>query len=152
MYRVALFAVLMAVISVLVACPGKTKTAPTAPAPVSSPVTPTTESSRVAGEVNTREPAESVKTVSFSRDVLPILKELAGDCHTADNMAGNYGIDSYEAVMAGGTDSTPNVIPGQPEKSLLYIYLTKGHPFGVKPDSAKLMVIYEWIRQGAKNN
>lgn len=95
---------------------------------------------------------ETGREISFRRDVLPILEELAGDCHTADNMAGNYALDSYEAVMGTGTDSVPNVIPGAPEKSLLYLYLKKGHPFGKKPDSAKLALIHDWILQGAKNN
>ncbi len=90
--------------------------------------------------------------VSFQRDVLPFLLELAGDCHTLDNRAGNYALNSYEEIMAGGSDSTPNVFPGKPESSLLYIYLEKGHPFGVKPDSGKLKLVRDWILQGAKNN
>jgi len=90
--------------------------------------------------------------VSFARDVLPILQKLAPDCHTPEDMAGNYALNSYEAVMAPGTDSVPNVIPGEPEKSLLYIYLQKGHPFGKKPDTAQLRIIRDWIFQGAKNN
>ncbi|MEO0070330.1 MAG: c-type cytochrome domain-containing protein [candidate division WOR-3 bacterium] len=111
-------------------CPGKTKTQPPkeikeAPAP---------------------------PEVSFSRDVLPILLELGGECHNPENKAGNYALNSYEEIIAGGTDSIPNVIPGKPDSSLLYIYLVKGHPFGVKPDSAKLKMVYNWILQGAKNN
>ncbi|NPV14059.1 hypothetical protein HPY86_03900 [candidate division WOR-3 bacterium] len=97
-------------------------------------------------------PVRPAPEVSFARDVLPILRKLAPDCHTAEDMAGNYALDSYEAVMAPGTDSVPNVVPGNPEKSLLYIYLQKGHPFGKKPDSAQLRIIRDWILQGAKNN
>ncbi len=98
------------------------------------------------------ESSSAVTTVSFQRDVLPILRELAGDCHTKEDMAGNYALDSYEAVMAGGTDSVPNVVPGKPDSSLLFIYLQKGHPFGRKPAPEKLEVIRQWILQGAKNN
>ncbi|MEO0069441.1 MAG: c-type cytochrome domain-containing protein [candidate division WOR-3 bacterium] len=94
----------------------------------------------------------AIKEVSFRHDVLPLLRELAGDCHTAEDMAGNYALDSYEAIMASGTDSIPNVLPGKPDSSLLYLYLLKGHPFGKRPDSAKLEVIRNWILQGAKNN
>ncbi len=92
------------------------------------------------------------KGVSFQRDVLPLLRELAGDCHTAEDKAGNYALDSYEAIMAGGTDSIPNVVPGKPDSSLLYLYLLRGHPFGKKPDSTQLATIRNWILQGAKNN
>ncbi|MEO0079640.1 MAG: c-type cytochrome domain-containing protein [candidate division WOR-3 bacterium] len=94
------------------------------------------------------QPAE----VSFRRDVLPVLQKLAGKCHTVENQAGNYLLDSYEAVMAGGTDSIPNVVPGKPDSSLLYIYLLRGHPYGERPDSAQLAIIRAWILQGAKNN
>ncbi len=111
------------------------------PAPAA---TPTTEKSTP--------PERTTAAVSFARDVLPILRKLAPDCHTAEDMAGNYALNSYEAVMAPGTDSIPNVIPGNPEKSLLYIYLQKGHPFGKKPDSTQLRIIRDWILQGAKNN
>lgn len=121
--------------------PLSTETKETVPAPASTP----------AVEKSTP-PVRPAPEVSFARDVLPILQKLAPDCHTAEDMAGNYALDSYEAVMAQGTDSVPNVIPGNPEKSLLYIYLQKGHPFGKKPDSAQLRIIRDWILQGAKNN
>lgn len=121
--------------------PLSTEVKETVPAPTA---TPTAEKSTP--------PAPTTAEVSFARDVLPILQKLAPDCHTAEDMAGNYALNSYEAVMAPGTDSIPNVIPGNPEKSLLYIYLQKGHPFGKKPDSTQLRIIRDWILQGAKNN
>ncbi len=134
-------------------CPGKAKNPP----PVSnSPEIAPDESPPPATPAESTLPERTgvmqAKEVSFCRDVLPLLKRLAGDCHTADNMAGEYSLDSYEAVMAAGTDSIPNVVPGKPESSLLYIYLEKGHPFNKKPDSASLNIIRTWILQGAKNN
>ncbi len=144
-YLLTLFATLFSFF-----CPRKTQKPPI---PIEAE---TSATSRVSYQESLPKPVVKqpgdVTLVSFQRDVLPILKELAGDCHTADNMAGNYALDSYEAVMAPGTDSVPNVIPGNPEKSLFYQYLLKGHPFGKKPDSAKLMTIRTWILQGAKNN
>ncbi|MGB9742942.1 MAG: c-type cytochrome domain-containing protein [candidate division WOR-3 bacterium] len=128
-------------------CPGKNKTA----APVMPPESSKPESV-IGVPAKNSEPKTSVPVVSFSRDVLPVLRALAGDCHTADNLAGNYALDSYEAIMAGGSDSVPNVIPGKPDSSLLYIYLLKGHPFGKKPAPEQLAVIRNWILQGAKNN
>ncbi len=133
----------------LCSCPGKTKNTPPPSEATTNEITASTATETPA----TVQPALGQKSeVSFHRDVLPLLKELAGDCHTADNMAGEYAIDSYEAVMSGGTDPLPNVIPGKPESSLLYIYLEKGHPFNKKPDSASLNIIRTWILQGAKNN
>lgn len=132
----------------LLFCPAKNKTQIRETAPAESP-----EPMTAAPKVKTvSESSSAVTTVSFQRDVLPILRELAGDCHTKEDMAGNYALDSYEAVMAGGTDSVPNVVPGKPDSSLLFIYLQKGHPFGRKPAPEKLEVIRQWILQGAKNN
>ncbi|MGQ9679022.1 MAG: c-type cytochrome domain-containing protein [bacterium] len=129
-------------------CPGAQKTSP----PPRTPTGETTTSATPPPEEKATTKVEPETELSFARDVLPLLKELAGDCHTQDDMAGNYALDSYEAVMAGGTDSTPNVIPGNPENSLLYIYLKKGHPFGKKPTPEQLRIIHDWILQGAKNN
>lgn len=129
-------------------CPGAQKTS-SPPLATTEETTPTATSPSAEKVI----PSVQAKTeVSFARDVLPLLKELAGDCHTQEDMAGNYSLDSYEAVMAGGTDSNPNVIPGHPEKSLLYIYLEKGHPFGKKPTPEQLRLVRDWILQGAKNN
>lgn len=129
-------------------CPASNRTQ----APVAAPVENEAPAPAVPPADTGAAGAAGQRLVSFQRDVLPILKELAGDCHTKDDMAGNYAIDSYEAVMAGGTDSVPNVVPGKPEASLLFIYLQKGHPFGRKPPPEQLEVIRQWILQGAKNN
>lgn len=129
-------------------CPSKNRTQVLTPVPSEA-----SDSSIIresAGE-QTGRPAV-LNEVSFQRDVLPILRELAGDCHTAEDKAGNYVLASYEAVMAGGTDSVPNVIPGKPDSSLLLLYLMKGHPFGKRPSPEKLEIIRNWILQGAKNN
>lgn len=140
-YRLVLLAVGV-IFWVFCFCPGRQKTAP---AGVVEPESEVIETPLPAAPVIENE-------VSFRRDVLPLLRKLAGDCHTPEDMAGNYSFDSYEAIMAGGTDSIPNVLPGKPDSSLLYIYLLKGHPFGKKPDSAQLETIRNWILQGAKNN
>lgn len=143
-----LIRVLPLCIAFLLFCPAKNKTQIRESASSESP-----EPVTAAPKVKTAsESSSAAPTVSFQRDVLPILRELAGDCHTKEDMAGNYGLDSYEAVMAGGTDSVPNVVPGKPDSSLLFIYLQKGHPFGRKPAPEKLEVIRQWILQGAKNN
>ncbi|MCX7732333.1 MAG: hypothetical protein N2248_04130 [candidate division WOR-3 bacterium] len=143
-----LYRVLLPCTAFLLFCPAKNKNQlrETVPAESPAPMIPVT----VPETVN--ESPSPAPAVSFQRDVLPILRELAGDCHTKEDMAGNYALDSYEAVMAGGTDSVPNVVPGKPDSSLLFLYLQKGHPFGRKPAPEKLEVIRQWILQGAKNN
>jgi len=143
-------AVLAVLCGLFNSCPGRPKTAPAGLATETAESSVTTKPAKTV----TRQPANPPvsQEVSFRRDILPILAKLCPDCHTSDNMAGNYALDSYEHVMAGGTDSIPNVIPGKPESSLLYLYLQRGHPYGERPDSAQLEMVRRWIVQGAKNN
>uniref|UniRef100_A0A7V3PUL6 Cytochrome C Planctomycete-type domain-containing protein n=1 Tax=candidate division WOR-3 bacterium TaxID=2052148 RepID=A0A7V3PUL6_UNCW3 len=142
---------LLVIVLIVFGCPGKTKVSPAKSEPgnelMSTPTTPT-----VAAGQDSLKVAPASREVSFRNDVLPIIRKLAADCHTAEDPAGNYVLDSYEDIMAGGSDSIPNVIPGKPDSSLLLIYLMKGHPFGKKPAPEQLEVIREWILQGAKNN
>jgi hypothetical protein len=91
-------------------------------------------------------PASAEKEVSFSRDIMPIFKQFADDNHSSSS---KYSLESYEGTMK-------NVVPGNPEGSVLYQRLTgQGGP--VMPPSGKLpddllKLIYDWIKQGAKNN
>ena len=99
--------------------------------------------------------------VSFSKDVLPILKDNCAGCHHPGG-AGyeKSGVDltSYKGVMKG-TKYGPVIVPGDPDTSNLVlliewrtnkaIHMPHGH--GQLP--AKMReTIREWVREGAKNN
>ena len=90
--------------------------------------------------------AVSEKEVSFSSDIMPIFNQFAGDNHGPND---SYSLASYEGVMK-------NVVPGNPEGSVLYQRLIgQGGP--IMPPSGKLpddllKLVYDWIKQGAKNN
>lgn len=77
---------------------------------------------------------------------MPIFKQFAGDNHGPND---SYSLASYEGVMK-------NVVPGNPEGSVLYQRLIgQGGP--IMPPSGKLpddllKLVYDWIKQGAKNN
>ncbi len=86
------------------------------------------------------------KEVSFSRDIMPIFQKYTGGTHPSKS---NYSLESYEGVMK-------NVMPGNPEGSVLYQRLIgQGGPImpptGKLPDDL-LKLVYDWIKQGAKNN
>lgn len=98
-------------------------------------------------ESATAQPASSGgKEVSFSGDIMPIFKQYAGNNHGPND---SYSLASYEGVMK-------NVVPGNPEGSILYQRMIgQGGP--VMPPSGKLpdnllKLVYDWIKQGAKNN
>lgn len=86
------------------------------------------------------------KEVSFSRDIMPIFKQYAVGNHGPND---SYSLVSYEGVMK-------NVVPGNPDGSVLYQRMNgQGGP--VMPPSGKLpdellRLVYDWIKQGAKNN
>ena len=89
---------------------------------------------------------QSQSEISFSRDVLPIFLQMAASCH---GNSGGLSLETYEGTMMV-------VVPGDPEGSVLYQRLLgQGGPVmppsGPLPDS-QIQLIYDWIKQGAKNN
>ena len=89
---------------------------------------------------------EMAAEVSFQNDVWPIIEEYALSAH-----GGNGGIflENYDDIVA-------QVVPGDPENSMLYKVLIgdgapqmpPGNPL---PDEL-IQTIYDWIAQGALNN
>jgi hypothetical protein len=62
-------------------------------------------------------------------------------------------LESYQGAMKGGL-SAPDVVPGDPEHSLLYTYPRDGvMPLGGAPlSAADVQKIGDWIKAGAPNN
>jgi hypothetical protein len=91
-------------------------------------------------------PTQSTQEVSFSRDILPIFKQYSDQHHTSGKV---LSLETYGGVIQ-------DVVPGQPEQSKLYQRLIgQGGP--VMPPGKPLpenliALIYNWIKQGAKNN
>src|SRR5579863_9424185 len=91
--------------------------------------------------------------ISFSKDVLPILKEACLSCHKPDKKKGKLDLSTYAELMKGGKQGPP-VKPGEPGKSILVEMISgkepdmpeKGDP--LKPEQVEL--ISRWIQQGAK--
>lgn len=95
------------------------------------------------------------RAVSFSKDVLPILKTSCQKCHGGKDGKGGVDLSSYAAMKKGGK-SGPVFVEGNPDKSPLVTSIS-----GDKPDMpkkaaplAKMQVttISTWVKEGAKNN
>ena len=95
------------------------------------------------------------RAVSFSKDVLPILKTTCGKCHGGKDSKGGIDLSSYATVKKGGKDG-PVVVEGSPDKSSLVTSIS-----GDKPDMPKkaapltkqqVTTISAWVKEGAKNN
>ncbi len=91
--------------------------------------------------------SQSGQAVSFSKDILPIFQQYSDSHHSSGN--GVLSLDTYEGVMQ-------DVIAGQPEQSRLYQRLIgQGGPMmppGNPLPEKLITLIYNWIKQGAKNN
>lgn len=94
--------------------------------------------------------------VDFVRDVAPILKETCLRCHGGEKVKGKLNIKTKAGCFKGG-QSGECVVPGDPEKSLLFSSLvTKEEGDKMPPPKeekqltpAQIDIIKKWIAQGA---
>jgi hypothetical protein len=96
-----------------------------------------------------------LRAVSFSKDVLPILKTSCQKCHGGKDGKGGVDLSSYASMKKGGK-SGPVFVEGDPDKSPLVSSIS-----GDKPDmpkkaaplsKAQVTTISTWVKEGAKNN
>ena len=94
--------------------------------------------------------AQAGRTVSFSKDIIPIFQKKCQLCHGVDSRGG-LKLDSYDNVMLGGTKGQ-DVIPGNPAGSRL-IQLVEARqmpPTGMKLTQIEVFMLRTWIQAGAK--
>ncbi len=94
--------------------------------------------------------------VSFSKTILPILKDHCIRCHGEDRDGDLY-ILSYQGVMKGGKSGS-FVIPGNPKRSRIVTSIEKTKvpymPPRIFPELTddRIQAIKQWITQGAEDN
>jgi hypothetical protein len=98
-------------------------------------------------------PAAGAGSISFERDVAPILVSRCLRCHGDDNARGNLRIDTFAGIVAGSGGAL--VVPGKPQESLMVERVTatgdERMPKGGNPLTAdEIKKITEWIKGGAK--
>ncbi len=94
--------------------------------------------------------------VDFVSDVKPILESRCLECHHSRYVFAGLNLETKELAMKGGR-SGPVIVPGAPQRSLLYKVLLLGHnnPVAMPPTPERLereneQLIHDWIQQGAK--
>lgn len=106
---------------------------------------------------------EPAPPVSYGQQIQPILNTKCVSCHGSERAEGKIVLTSYDALMSSRImpGKKPLVIPGDHVKSWLYILCATDQPhYRMPPDSAdltllpkaELMLIADWIAQGAQNN
>jgi len=112
--------------------------------------------------------AATTAGVSFSRDLVPVLRSQCATCHMTGQEAGNLALHPGAAYASLVNVKSPvvglvRVVPGKPEQSYLLMKLNGTHldhggkgtrmPFGVPPLPQKVVDQFAaWIKAGAKNN
>lgn len=97
-------------------------------------------------------PSVSARSVSFQRDIRPILSNICFDCHGPDEKArkANLRLDTQAGL-------TRTVAAGKPQQSALYLRIHSPGPAQMPPPNFRkqltaqqIELIDQWIRQGAK--
>ncbi|HND50924.1 MAG TPA: hypothetical protein PLV92_00950 [Pirellulaceae bacterium] len=99
--------------------------------------------------------ATGKETVSFARDIAPVIAQNCTNCHGNMRPRENFALITFERLLRGG-DGGPPIVPGKPDESLL-IKKLKGTgggqrmPQGREPLSTDVIAKFEkWIAEGAK--
>lgn len=92
--------------------------------------------------------------VDFSHQIVPILREHCGECHTGDKKKGSFSMNDRASLLAGG-ESGKAVLPGNSAKSLLIAAITSKDPDkqmppkGARLSAEKVKLLRDWIDAGA---
>jgi len=96
------------------------------------------------------------KDPTYADDITPIVKQHCAGCHGADKQKGGLSLASYAELQKGGSSGAV-VIPGNPEKSRLFLLTDHREEPKMPSQSQKIpagqiATIKLWIEKGAKEN
>jgi Planctomycete cytochrome C len=95
-------------------------------------------------------------TVSFERQVAPILVRRCLACHGASKAFAGFRVDTFARLMAD-SDAGKLIEPGKPDSSLFLDLIVLTEPTGRMPKNAEplpeaeVRTLRRWIEQGAKS-
>ncbi|MEM1248576.1 MAG: c-type cytochrome domain-containing protein [Acidobacteriota bacterium] len=94
-------------------------------------------------------------SISFEKDILPVLDRSCGECHSAQENFSNLRLDTLEDILKGG-DLGKVLEPGNPDESSLYVRVSLPQddldfmPVEGEPLSEdEVETLRQWIEQGA---
>src|SRR5215471_9594465 len=96
--------------------------------------------------------AQTAQTVSFARDVAPILSKKCMQCHGLANPMAGLDLRTREGALTGGKHG-PVIVPGNATASRLYKQVVGQEqpqmPLGGKLSDEEIAVLKAWIDTGA---
>jgi mono/diheme cytochrome c family protein len=94
-----------------------------------------------------------VGAVSFTKDVMPILKDRCVNCHGGEKTSKGLNLTTYDKLMAGSNNG-PVVTVGNPDNSKILQLILQGKmpKKGGKLPQAQVEILRDWIKAGALDN
>jgi len=99
--------------------------------------------------------------VDFAKEIAPVLKRNCFACHNAKKAKADLNLESPQDMINGG-DSGPSLVPGHPDKSLVFTYSAHLEEDPMPPSKNKsnarnlnpqeLALLKLWIAQGAQGS
>jgi WD40 repeat protein len=100
-------------------------------------------------------PQNQPATVSFYKQIKPILQKRCQGCHQPASQGGKLVLTSYQAFRAGGATG-PGFKPGVPEESVVMRFISGDPPLmpkNAKPlDKSEIELFRRWIAEGARDD
>lgn len=134
--------------------PAPATQAPTNPPAATDTAVPTVEQPTLEPTLEpTAAPAAGPTTVSFSRDILPILESRCLTCHGGGRTQAGLDLKSYASLMAG-SENGPVVVPGSAADSLFVDLVTSQEmpKRGPKLTPEQVQLVTTWVNEGALDN
>ncbi|XZE35949.1 DUF1549 domain-containing protein [Pirellulaceae bacterium SH501] len=100
----------------------------------------------------------SKPSISFTKQVLPILRDQCFGCHQPAKANGSYSMTEFDSLLRAGESGEPAIVPGQSSKSYLMSEIEPKEgkaemPKGKPPLSeSDREMIRRWIDEGAVND
>jgi WD40 repeat protein len=112
-----------------------------------------------AGDTQQDKDNKEPEKMSYYKDIRPILVQNCQGCHQPAKAEGGLLMTSHAELLKKGDSEEPGVIPGDPEKSLVFQVINPANakparmPQGKDPLSARdVKLIKRWIAEGAKDD
>jgi WD40 repeat protein/mono/diheme cytochrome c family protein len=99
-----------------------------------------------------------VTKVSYSQQILPILRTECWGCHQPAKAGGGYVMSTFDSLLAGGDSETSSIVPSKPDESYLLELITPVDGEAEMPKEKKpladsqIELIRQWIQEGAVND
>ena len=102
--------------------------------------------------------SSTVGSVSYHRQIEPILRARCQGCHQPAKSYGGYVLTSHQRLLESGESGEAAIVPGRPEESELVRQITVSEGMAAMPKqapplpTAEVELIRQWILEGAQDD